>query len=89
MSRLCSAYFLFLSLTIALGLSAQEDSATGGREMNFQLGAAEEDSKDTDFELAQQYYNNQEYERALDYLEDVLEKGVNLKAYNMAFDIYI
>lgn len=76
-----SKFLLFVLLLAFSSMAGQEDTA-----LKFERSG---EKQATDLQLAQQYYNNQEYDKALDYLEEILDAGVNKKAYQMAYDIYI
>lgn len=76
-----SKFLLFVLLLACSSMAGQEDTA-----LKFERSG---EKQATDLQLAQQYYNNQEYDKALDYLEEILDAGVNKKAYQMAYDIYI
>lgn len=76
-----SKFLLFLSFLAFSPLAGQEDTA-----LKFERS---EENQATDLQLAQQYYNNQEYDKALDYLDDILDRGLNKRAYQMAYDIFI
>lgn len=82
MLRIQSCVFSLL-LLLGFSLSAQNDTLIN-------INGKEGEGEDlTELQLAQQYFENQEYEKAIDYLDEVLDKGLNKRAYHMAFDIYI